>query len=367
MKLTGAELRRVRLPLAAPFLTALGEQRERESLLVRVFGPDHEGWGECSAMSEPLYTAEYVEGAYDVIRRHLLPRLVAHGHLTPEQVGPALAAVKGHNMAKSALEMAVLDAELRANDVSLARYLGAVRERVEAGVAVGIAGSTAELVATVRNFVDAGYRRVKLKIKPGWDEEPTRAVREAVGDDIMLLVDANGTYGLEDAAHLAKLDDLGLAMIEQPLPPDELLGHAELASRLRTPICLDESITSASSARDAITLGATAIVNVKAGRVGGYLEARKVHDVCTSAGVPVWCGGMLETGLARAANLALAALPGFILPGDLSASERYYQTDITQPMRLRDGHLDVPDGPGIGVEPLGDVLEARTSLVESFP
>ena len=363
MKLTGVELRRVRLPLVAPFRTGLGETSVRDALLVRIITPDGEGWGECTAMTEPTYTSEYADGAHHVIRHHLLPRLLAQPELTAEGVGPALAAVMGHPMAKCALEMAVLDAELRATGVSLARHLGAARDTVEAGVAVGLASSIPELLDTVGRYLDAGYRRVKLKVQPGWDVGPVGAVRERFGD-VALHVDGNGGYRPGDAQQLRRLDAFALLMIEQPFAADEMGAHAELARHLHTPICLDESITSAASAAFAISTGAAAIVNIKAPRVGGYLEARRVHDVCARAGVPVWCGGMLETGLGRAANLALAALPGFTLPGDLSASDRYYRTDITPPFVLRSGYLEVPTGPGLGVDVITDVVEACTTSVE---
>ncbi|MDQ3680300.1 MAG: o-succinylbenzoate synthase [Actinomycetota bacterium] len=363
MSITGVELRRVRLPLVAPFRTGLGETRVRDALLVKVTTSEAEGWGECTAMSEPTYTSEYVDGAQHVMRHHLVPRLLPRPDLTAEGVSPALAPVKGHPMAKCALEMAVLDAELRAGGTSLARHLGGVRDHVEAGVAVGMAGSVPELADTVGRYVDAGYRRVKLKVQPGWDVEPVRAIRERFAD-VALHVDANGAYGPGDEAHLAELDAFDLTMIEQPFAPDDLGAHARLATQLRTPICLDESITSAAAAAFAIASGAAAIVNIKASRVGGYLEARRVHDVCVAAGVPVWCGGMLETGLGRAANVALASLPGFTLPGDLSASDRYYRTDITPPFVLEHGHLRVPDSPGLGVELLPEVVEELTATVE---
>jgi len=363
MKLTAVELRRVRLPLVAPFRTGLSETSVRDALLVRIDTPDGEGWGECTAMAEPTYTSEYVDGAHHVMRRHLLPRLLAQPELTAEEVAPTLAAVKGHPMAKCALEMAVLDAALRGTGVSLARYLGAVHDRVEAGVAVGMAPSVAELVDTVGRYLDAGYRRVKLKVQPGWDVEPVRAVREHFGE-VALHVDANGAYPPGDAKQVRRLDSFGLTMIEQPFAADELGAHAELARQLQTPICLDESITSAASAAFAISTGAAAIVNIKAPRVGGYLEARRVHDACARAGAAAWCGGMLDTGLGRAANLALAALPGFTLPGDLSASDRYFQTDLTPPFVLHDGYLGVPTGPGLGVEVIKEVLEAHTTSVE---
>ena len=259
-------------------------------------------------------------------------------------------------MAKAALETAVLDAELRAEGRSFGRELGAVHRRVPCGVSVGIMDSVPELLDAVEGYLAAGYVRIKLKIEPGWDVGPVRAVRERFGDDVLLQVDANTAYTLNDAAQLARLDPFGLLLIEQPLDEEDVLGHAELAKRVRTPICLDESILSARAAADAIRLGACSIVNVKPGRVGGYLEARRVHDVCVAMGVPVWCGGMLETGVGRAANLALAALPGFTLPGDTSASRRYYDGDVTPEFVLDGGTIAVPAGPGIGVDPLPDAL-----------
>ena len=357
------ELRRVRLPLVSPFKTSLGETWERDVLLVRVITPDGDGWGECTAMSSPSYTSEYVDGAHHVIRHHLLPRLLSPPDLEADAVAPALAAVRGHPMAKTSLEMAVLDAQLRASGTSLAHLLGGVRHTVEAGVAVGLTGSVPELLDAVAAYLDGGYGRVKLKVEPGWDVEPVRAVRERFGD-VVLQVDANGAYDPARPEPLLALDSFGLAMIEQPFAPDELLAHAELARRLRTPVCLDESITSAAAAELAIASGAAAVVNVKAPRVGGYLEACRVHDVCTAAGVPVWCGGMLETGVGRAANVALAALPGFTMPGDLSATDRYYHADVTPPFVLEDGRLRVPTGPGLGVDVLADVVEERTTSVE---
>ena len=265
-------------------------------------------------------------------------------------------------MAKAAVEMAVLDAELRAAGTSFAEHLGAVTDRVPAGVSVGITDRTPELLDQVAGYLDDGYVRIKLKIEPGLDIDRVAAVRERFGDDLRLQVDANAAYTLDDADHLAQLDAFDLLLIEQPLAAGDLRHHSLLAQRMRTPICLDESITSAKTAADAIALGACTIVNIKAGRVGGYLEAKRVHDMCQVHGVAVWCGGMLETGLGRAANLALAALPGFTLPGDTSASDRYWERDLTTPFTLdADGHVAVPSGPGLGVEPLPDVLAAVTT------
>jgi o-succinylbenzoate synthase len=367
MKIEAVELRRISLPLIAPFRVSFGVEHERDILLVRVVAGEVEGWGECVAMSRPLYSPEYVDGAEDVIRRHLLPRLFDAGEVAADQVGEILRPVHGHPMAKAALEMAVLDAELRAAGVSLGDRLGAVRTEVDCGVSVGIHEDPAELVEVVTGYLAEGYRRIKLKIEPGYDVESVRAVRERF-PEILLQVDANTAYTLDDASQLAKLDEFELLLIEQPLPEDDVRGHAELARLVGTPICLDESITSSRSAADAIALGACRIVNIKAGRVGGYLEARRVHDVCAENGVPVWCGGMLETGLGRAANVALAALPNFTLPGDTSASGRYYAQDITEPFVLRDGRLDVPQGPGLGVTPIPEILdELTTSLMTELP
>lgn len=364
MKLAGFELRRIRMPLVAPFRTSFGVQTQREVLLVRAETADAEGWGECVAMSDPLYSSEYVDAAADVLRRFLIPALAAARRLDANRVATVLAPFKGHRMAKCALELALLDAELRAEGRPLARELGAVRERVPCGVSVGIMDSVPRLLDAVAGYLDQGYVRIKLKIEPGWDVEPVRAVRERFGDDLALQVDANTAYTLADARQLAKLDPFDLLLIEQPLDEEDVLGHADLARLVGTPICLDESITSAASAAAAIRLGACRVVNIKPGRVGGYLEARRIHDVCTSAGVAVWCGGMLETGIGRAANVALAALPGFTLPGDTSASDRFFSADVTEPFTLADGQLEVPSGPGIGVEPLTDRLDAVTTSTE---
>jgi len=359
VKLTGVEIRTVEMPLVTPFRTSFGTETVRRAVLVRAVTDEAQGWGECGAGTGPFYSSEYTAAAADALERFLVPMVAAIDDLDGHRVAPALASVRGHRMAKAALETAVLDADLRGHGVSFAHALGAVRDTVPCGVSVGIAESIPALLDVVEGHLADGYLRIKLKIEPGWDVEPVRAVRERFGD-ILLQVDANTAYRRTDARHLAQLDAFDLLLLEQPLPEDDLLGHAELTRTVRTPICLDESIVSARAAADAITLGACHIVNVKPGRVGGYLEARRIHDVCAAHGIPVWCGGMLETGLGRAANLALAALPGFTLPGDTSASERYYATDLTEPFVLEAGHLRVPTGPGLGVDPVHDVLDAVT-------
>jgi len=363
MRLDAVELRRIRLPLVAPFRTSHGVEDERDILLMRVETSAGEGWGECVAGSDPLYSSEYVDAAEAVLRDHLLPRLFAAELLGGQSVAEVLAPVAGHRMAKAAIEMAVLDAELRGRGQSFASVLGAVRGAVDCGVSVGIQDSIPQLLDVVERFLGHGYRRIKLKIEPGWDVEPVRAVRERFGD-VLLQVDANTAYTLADARHLARLDEFDLLLIEQPLPEEQVLAHAALARQLRTPVCLDESIVSAQAVADAIAQGACAIVNIKPGRVGGYLEARRIHDVCAAHGVPVWCGGMLESGLGRAGNVALAALPNFLLPGDTSASDRYFKEDITEPFVLRDGRLEVPSGPGLGVTPIPQVLESVTRRVD---
>ncbi|WP_410051049.1 o-succinylbenzoate synthase [Acidiferrimicrobium sp. IK] len=354
MELKGIELVTVRLSLAEPWVTAMGRIAERSVVLVRAVTDDAEGWGECVAQPEPTYTAEYEAGARAVLEAHLAPRVLAGGLA-------AMEAVKGHQMAKAALEAAVLDAGLRARGVALVDALRAVsshpgphRERVPAGVAVGVTGDVDRLLEEVGKRVGEGYRRVKLKVGPGWDVVPVAAVRDA-HPGLALQVDANGSYralGVDGAAGaLARLDGYGLLMVEQPLGDDDLVGHAELGRRLATPLCLDEAIASDDDAASAVALGACRVLNVKPGRVGGLREAVRVHDRCARSGIGAWCGGMLETGVGRAANLALAALGGFSLPGDLSASDRYWATDIVdRPATLQaDGTIAVPAGPGIGV------------------
>jgi len=364
VKLNRVELRRIRLSLVAPFETSFGVQTERDILLVKAITSEGEGWGECVAGEEPTYSSEYVDGAQHVLINHLLPRLLDQSRIEAEDVGRLLRPVHGHQMAKAAVEMAILDAQLRARGESFGKYFGAVRSAVDCGVSVGIHRSIPELLETVGAYVAQGYRRIKLKIKPGWDVEPVRAVRERFGD-VPLQVDANTAYSLADAAQLALLDPFDLLLIEQPLPEEQVLAHAELAKSVRTPICLDESITSARLAADAIQLGACRVINVKPGRVGGYLEARRIHDVCAASGVPVWMGGMLETGIGRAGNVAMAAMPNFTLPGDTSASERYYHHDITEPFVLVEGRLKVPTGPGFGVNIDHDFLAEITHATET--
>ncbi|HYF45986.1 MAG TPA: o-succinylbenzoate synthase, partial [Acidimicrobiales bacterium] len=297
MRLLAVDLHRVQLPLVRPFRTSFGEQTVREVLVVRAETDLGVGWGECAADVDPHYSSEFNDSSRLVLVDHLLPLLFAAGdHLAGAAVADLLAPVKGHRMAKEALEVAVLDAELRAAGVRLADHLGGVREAVDVGVSVGITHDPALLGAWVAEYLDEGYRRIKLKIEPGADVDRVAAIRELAGDGFPLQVDANTAYTVADAEHLARLDELDLLLIEQPLPEDDLVGHAQLARRLRTPICLDESIESLADVETALALEACGIVNIKPGRVGGLLEARRIHDRCHAAGIPVWCGGMLETG-----------------------------------------------------------------------
>ncbi len=364
MPIRQIELVRAHIGLVAPFRTSFGVETDRDLLYVHVFGDDHEGWGECVAMAAPLYSSEFVDGCEEVIRRYLLPLVNANS--TAESFVAAAAPIRGNFMAKAALEAALLDYQLRVAKQSLASYLGATQSRVASGVSVGIQSSIDELIEVVSAYLGQGYVRIKLKIEPGRDIESVRAVRRTFGSKILLQVDANAAYTVEDAKHLAQLDEFELLLIEQPLPEEDLAGHVELARKMSTPICLDESITSCQAARGALDLRACSIINIKPGRVGGYLEARKIHDLCLSRGVPVWCGGMLETGIGRAANLALAALPGFTLPGDTSASARYFAQDVTKPFVLDSGYIEVPTGDGIGVTPIPEVLDAMTIRRETI-
>lgn len=349
MRIEAIELHHLAIPLVRPFETSFARQTQREVLLVRVRTDVGDGWGECVAMAEPYYSSEYLAGAREVLSSYLAPALFAAADPTAESSADLFAAVIGHRMAKAALETAVLDAQLRATGTSFGSYFGAVKTKVDCGVSVGISPTLDELLDEVRLYVSQGYKRIKLKVKPGWDIEPVWAVRELLGPDAKLQVDANTAYSVDDIRHLKLLDAFDLLLIEQPFVEEDIRSHILLAQAITTPVCLDESIVSTDVAIDAIERGATSIINIKAGRVGGYLEAVRIHDVCAERNVPVWCGGMLETGIGRAANVALAALPGFTLPGDTSASDRYFAEDLTEPFVLHDGQLTVPTGPGSGV------------------
>jgi O-succinylbenzoate synthase len=356
-RLRALELVKVELPLVRPFRTSFGEMTHKRCVLVRVETDDAEGWGECVADETPDFSGEFNDGVWAVIRNHLAPLALDVEEADARRIELALDALRGNPMAKAAVIDAVLDAELRGRGESLASWLGATRDRVPCGVSIGIAASTDALLDQVDGYLEQGYLRIKLKIEPGLDVERVRAVR-AAHPEIALSVDANAAYTLADGDVFGAMEPERLLMIEQPLHHEDLVMHAKLQASLETPLCLDESIRSSADAEAALALGACRIVNIKQGRVGGVLEARRVHDVCRARDVPVWCGGMLETGVGRALNLALAAMPGFTLPGDTSASSRYFAEDLTEPFELApDGTMAVPSMPGIGVTPIADRLE----------
>jgi len=361
---------RCALPLVRPFRTSFFTEYTKEVLLLEVTTDVGVGWGECVAAPDPLYSHEFNDAVVLVWRDHLVPRLMGK-NLAAEEVPDLLGAVRGHPMARGALELALLDAQLRASGESFASYLDSVHSQIPCGVSTGIAAddSIDTLVTEVDGYVAEGYRRLKLKIQPGWDVEPTRVIRERY-PDMPLQVDANQAYSRNDIDHLCRLDEFDLLLIEQPIHEEDYLGHKLLAERMRTPVCLDESVLSADNAESLIDYGACEIVNIKAGRVGGYLSAKSIHDVAVARGIPVWCGGMVETGIGRAANIALAALPGFTLPGDTSSSSRFFSLDVTEPFVMdADGMMTVPTGPGLGVTPIPEALDEltveRTVLVGS--
>ncbi len=350
MKISRINLYHVRMPLVSPFETSFGRSIERDCILLEVFADGVVGYGECVADREPGYSYETTGTAWYILKEFLIPMVLGQELIHPADFQAKFSQVRGHLMAKAGLELAFWDALGKAEGRSLRQMLGGGRQCVEVGVSVGIQESPQVLVRVVENYLKQGYRRVKIKIKPGRDVAETQAVRNAF-PDLRLQVDANSAYTLESALALQPLDALNLLLIEQPLADDDLWDHRSLQARLRTPICLDESIVSPRHARQALEMGACRVINIKAGRVGGLSQAVAIHDLCLSQGVAVWCGGMLETGVGRAANLALASLPGFVLPGDISASERYYKEDITQErFSLNpDSTIDVPDAPGLGV------------------
>jgi O-succinylbenzoate synthase len=362
------EIHEVALPLVRPFRTSFGEETLKRAILVHVVAPTVDGWGECAASEEPRYSEEWLEGAWIVLRDFLAPSLLRGGPLMgPDEVGERLGWLRGHRMAKASLEAAVTDAWLRASGQNLASFLGATHDRVPCGVSVGIAPSIEALLDEIRGYLSRGYQRVKLKIEPGRDVEVVQRVRDTL-PDTPLSVDANAAYRLENLSVFQALDELGLVMIEQPLHHEDLADHARLQGQLQTPICLDESIRSAHDAKVAIQMEACRIINIKPGRVGGLMEAKRVHDVALAAGVPVWIGGMLETGVGRAMNVALATLPGVTMPGDTSASDRYFTEDITEPFVVDpDGTMAVPDGPGIGVAPDPERVERCTVRMQVIP
>jgi O-succinylbenzoate synthase len=356
VKIERVELRQVRLRLTAPFTTSFGTTLDRSCIIVEVGGQGVMGLGECVAFDGPWYSYETIGTAWHVMSDYLIPGLLGTVVTEPEDVWDLFGPVRGHNMAKAALEMACWDMAARVRGISLSALLGGSRDRVPVGVSIGIQESPEALLETAGGYLAQGYGRVKLKIGPGQDVEFVTAVREAY-PDALVQADANSAYTLRDVDTFKAMDDLDLLLIEQPLGPDDIVDHAELQRELHTPICLDESIHSPDDARHALDLGSCRIINIKPGRVGGHRQSRAIHDLCLARGAPVWCGGMLETNIGRAHNVALASLTGFSLPGDISASARYYAEDIASPgfTLNEDSTLTVPTGPGINVELNPDV------------
>ncbi len=361
MKIEAAELRVLKMQLRRPFRTSFGVQKDRYPLLVRLQLGGLSAWGECVAGEGPWYSPETVGTAWEILTKHLVPSILHREVASVEALLAHFPPIRGHRMAKACLEMAFTVGLAEAARKSLSAYLGGIRDVVETGVSIGIQASLDGLLERIDEHLGQGYRRIKVKIEPGWDLNAIAAVRERF-PQIALMADANAAYDLEDGGRLRELDRFGLLMLEQPLAAGDLVDHAALQGQMRTPICLDESIEDTRAARQALQLGACRIINIKPGRVGGFVEARRIHDLAEQKGVPVWCGGMLETGIGRACNVALASLPNFRLPGDLSASNHYWAEDIVQPaFRLQaGGTIAVPSRWGLGVRVKMDLLERLT-------
>jgi O-succinylbenzoate synthase len=355
------EMRTLRLPLNEPFETSFGRIDSRLIFLVSVAGEGLTGWGEVVAAEEPRYSYETVGTAWHVIHDYLAPAMLCEPIAGLKDLAARFASFRGHNMAKAGLELAYMDLLARIKGQSLSQLIGGVNERIAVGVSLGIQPNPDRLMERVDRYLSLGYQRIKLKIKPGWDIDIVRQVRRR-HPGILLSVDANCAYTIADENHLRALDGFELLMIEQPLDHDDLIDHAKLQSALTTPICLDESITSAKRAEQALEMGSCRIINIKIGRVGGYAQALAIHDLCYSREMPVWCGGMLESGIGRAHNIALASLPGFSFPGDISASSRYFAKDVIVPEVIvaGDGTVEVPRGPGLGFEVDLNYIKAQT-------
>jgi o-succinylbenzoate synthase len=366
MKIERATLREIPLRLKEFFEISSGGVQDRRVLLLTLEGDGLVGWSECVASRDPSYAYETTDTAWHILTDFILPGIVGQDVEGPEDILSPVSWIRGHGMAKASVEMAGWDMAARADGVSLSKKLGGTRDAVAVGVSVGIKPTDEALHEQVAGFIEDGYARVKIKIKPGRDIEMLAGLREAF-PSIRFMADANSAYTLADADRLAELDPLDLMMIEQPLRYDDLLHHARLQERISTPVCLDESIKSEGDTELALELGSGRIINIKPGRVGGLGVSRRIHDMMQDAGLAVWCGGMLESGVGRAHNVALASLPGFTLPGDISASRRYWEQDIVSPeFVVADGEMHVPTGPGIGVEIDEERVESLTTRVATF-
>jgi O-succinylbenzoate synthase len=362
MKITQVELREIRLPLVHFFETSFGRTIERRIVLARVIdGDGADGWGECTAGEGPFYCEEWTESAWAALKTYLAPMVIGQNVENAAGVFSLMTRARGNRMAKAALETACWDLEAKRAGVPLWKHVGGVKNEIACGVSIGIQDTLEELLEKIEKELAAGYQRIKIKIKPGWDTEVLEKVRNRF-PDILLMGDANSAYRLSDLTLFQAMDEFNLMMIEQPLAYDDMLDHAELQKQVRTPICLDESIRTPEDARHAIDLAACRIINVKLGRVGGHTEAKRVEAVCREKNIPVWCGGMLESGIGRAHNIAMATLAGFALPGDVSASSRYWEEDIIEPPVTvnHDGTITAPKAPGLGFEIKTERIEALT-------
>lgn len=354
-------MRKMNMKMKCPFTTSFGSMQTKEFFLIEVTDElGNTGWGESTAFSSPWYTEETVETNFHMIKDFLIPLILDREIEHPDDVSRIFSPIRKNNMAKAALEGAIWDVYAKRNKLTLAAALGGNTEKIEVGVSIGIQQSTEDLIKMVDSYLKKGYKRIKVKIKPGNDIDLIQSLRDYF-PDVPLMADANSAYTLDDIALLKQLDNYDLMMIEQPLATDDIVDHAKLQKEIRTPICLDESILSVEDARKAFELGSTKIINVKIGRVGGLTEAKKIHDFCMEKGMPVWCGGMLEAGIGRAHNVALTTLPNFILPGDTAGSSHYWEEDIISPeVVVEDGYITVPSGYGIGYEPNIEAMDRYT-------
>ncbi|GEN83664.1 o-succinylbenzoate synthase [Sporosarcina luteola] len=367
MQIQEVTVRKLKMRMKEPFSTSFGTMQDKHFLLLEVYDETgNRGWGESVAFDTPWYTEETVETNLHMIRDFLIPLLVGKEISHPDQVSDLFAPIRKNKMAKAALEGAVWDLYAKRKGIPLAEALGGERKRIEVGISIGIQENLDDLIDKIQGYLDEGYKRIKVKIKPGADIDVIRGLRTAF-PEVPLMADANSAYSLDDIGLLKQLDEFNLLMIEQPLAHDDIIDHAILQRALKTPICLDESILSLEDARKAVEMGSTKVINIKIGRVGGLSEAKRIHDYCMGKGIPVWCGGMLEAGIGRAHNIALTTLPNFILPGDTAGSSRYWEKDIIEPeVIVEDGYIHVPDAPGIGFEPDINTIDEFTTATWKF-
>lgn len=367
IRIEEVRIRLLRMPLVRFFETSFGRTTERKIVLVEVVQDGISGWGEVTAGEHPFFNEEWTLTAYEIVREYVAPKLIGAALESAAEVATLSAGIRGHNMARAGVECAVWDLEARLRNEPLWKRIGGgAREAIPCGVSIGIQDTVDELLERIETELQAGYQRIKLKIKPGWDMDVLRAVRQRF-PEIQLTADANSAYTLRDIEHLKRIDEFGLVYVEQPLSHDDIIDHATLQKSLKTAICLDECIRAPRHAEQAIEMGAARVLNIKLGRVGGFASAKRIHDIAQAAGVPVWCGGMLEAGIGRAHNIAMASLPNFVLPGDVSASKRYWSRDIIRPEVTVDsrGRIALPEGPGFGFDVDHEWLDHVTYVRET--